>query len=323
MKAVVNERYGSPDVLEIREVPIPEPNAGEMLVKVHATTVGRTDSCALRAHPFFMRPYSGLFRPKRTVLGLDFAGTVEAAGKDVIQFTPGDRIFGLTPNGYGAHAEYVCVPEDAAISLMPPGKSFHEVVVGEGAWYANTYLKKFNLKPGHNILIYGASGAIGIAALQLSKIYGAEVTAVVSTPHLDLARQLGADHVVDYTAEDFTKIGSSFDFVLDAVGKTSFFRCRTLLKPKGVFSATDLGPGWQNILLAWWSSLTRSGRVVMPMPQIDRPFIKFLKARIEENTFQAVIDRKYPLREIADAYHYVETEKKAGIVVIDVVPELD
>lgn len=323
MKAVVNEHYGAPDILDIREIPTPVPEAGELLIKVHATTVGRTDSCALRAHPFFMRPFTGLLRPKRAVLGLDFAGTVEAVGKGTRQFSAGDRVFGLTPGGYGAHAEYVCVPEDAAISTMPPGKRFHELVVGEGAWYANTYLKKFNLKPGHNILIYGASGAIGTAALQLSKIYGAEVTAIVSAPHLDLARRLGADHVVDYTAEDFTKIGDSFDFVLDAVGKTSFCRCLPLLKPRGVFAATDLGPGWQNVILETWSSLNGTGRVVFPTPRTDRSFIEFLKARIEEDEFYTVIDRKYPLRDIADAYRYVETEQKAGIVVIDVVPELD
>lgn len=321
MKAVVNERYGSPDVLDIREVPIPEPKAGEILVKVHATTVGRTDTCALRAHPFFMRPSAGMLRPKRTILGLDFAGTVETVGPGVKRFSEADRVFGLTPGGYGAHAEYVCVPEDAAICTMPPGKRFQEVVVGEGAWYANTYLKQFGLGSGHKILIYGASGAIGIAALQLSKIRGAEVTGVVSTPHLELARDLGADWVVDYTVEDFTNLGERFDFVLDAVGKTTFFRCRPLLKSQGVYSATDLGPGWQNIVLALWSSLTKSGRVVMPMPRTDRPFIECLGASIEAGEFRAVIDRSYPLRDIADAYRYVETEQKAGIVVVEVVPE--
>ncbi len=172
MKAVVNEHYGSPDNLEIREIPTPEPQAGEILVRVHATTVGRTDSCALRAHPFFVRPVTGLLRPKRTVLGLDFAGTVEVVGKGVVKFEQGDRVFGLTPGGYGAHAEYVCLSADSVVTVMPPAKRFHEVVVCEGAWYANTYLKKFNLRPGHKLMIYGTSGAIGISAVQLSNIYG-------------------------------------------------------------------------------------------------------------------------------------------------------
>ena len=321
MKAAVNERYGSPDVLDIRELPVPNPQAGEILVKVHATTVGRTDSCALRAHPFFVRPYTGLLRPRRKVLGLDFAGTVEAVGDGVTNFRQGNHVFGLTPGGYGAHAEYVCVPAEGAVSGMPAGKRFHEVVVCEGAWYANTFLKKFNLKPGHKILIYGASGAIGTAAVQLSKFYGAEVTAVVSTRHLDLATRLGADHVVDYTAEDFSKIGQSFDFVLDAVGKTSYFQCRPLLEPNGVFAATDLGRWWQNIYLAIWSSLTGTGRVVFPTPRDARSLVEFLKVRIDKGEFRGVVDRAYSLRNIADAYRYVETGQKAGVVVIEVVPE--
>ncbi len=321
MKAVINERYGSPNVLAIREMPIPEPKAGEILVKVHATTVGRTDACALRAHPFFMRPYTGLLRPKHEILGLDFAGTVGAVGKGVTRFTQRRRVFGLTPGGYGAHAEYVCVPEDSPVSIMPEGKRFDEVVVGEGAWYADTYLKKFNLGPGHNILIYGASGAIGTSVVQLAKFYGAEVTAVVSTPYLDLAKRIVADRVVDFIAEDFAQIGDSFDFVLDAVGKTSFFRCRPFLKPEGVFAATDLGPGWQNVILAIWTSLTGSGRVVFPTPRGGQSFVEFLKNRIEAGKFHPVIDRKYPLCDIADAYRYVESEQKAGIVVIEVVPE--
>jgi NADPH:quinone reductase-like Zn-dependent oxidoreductase len=204
---------------------------------------------------------------------------------------------------------------------MPSAMSFDEVVVCEGAWYANTYLMKFNLKPGHKILIYGASGAIGTSAVQLSKIYGAEVTAVVSTPHLDLATRLGADRVVDYTVEDFTQIGESYDFVLDAVGKTSYFQCRPLLKPDGVFAATDLGPWWQNVVLSIWSSLTGSGRVVLPMPQSSQDFVEFLMTHIEAGDFHAVVDRKYQLCDIADAYRYVETEQKAGIVIIEVVPE--
>lgn len=321
MKAAVNERYGSPDVIEIRDVPTPTPQMGEILIKIHATTVGRTDTCALRAHPFFMRLSAGALRPKRKILGLDFAGTVQAIGKGVSQFATGDRVFGVTPNGYGAHAEFVCLPASGMVASMPPGKRFTEVVVGEGAWYANSNLKNFNLQSGHKILIYGASGAIGTAALQLSKIYGAKVTAVVSTPHMELAKGLGADRVVDYTNEDFTKIDASFDFVFDAVGKTTFFRCRPLLKPRGVYSATDLGPAWQNIWLALWSSLTGSGRVVMPMPRTDRAFIEFLGASIEAGEFHAVIDRTYSLTDIADAYRYVETERKVGIVVIDVAPE--
>jgi NADPH:quinone reductase-like Zn-dependent oxidoreductase len=319
VKAVVNDRYGTPDVLEIRELPMPSPEPGEILVNVHATTVGRTDSCALRAHPWFVRPYAGLLRPKRTVLGLDFAGVVVALGAGVTKFSEGDRVFGLTPHGYGAHAEYVCVRADGAVSAMPTGKDFDEVVVCEGAWYANTYLQKFAIQPGQNILIYGASGAIGTSAVQLAKIYGADVTAVVSTPHIELAHKLGADLVVDYTATDFTKIDDRFDFALDAVGKTSYFQCRGLLKPDGVYATTDLGPWWQNVILALWSSITGSGRVVFPTPRSSQLLIEFIAAHIESDKFNAVIDRTYSICDIAEAYRYVDTEQKTGIVVIEMV----
>jgi NADPH:quinone reductase-like Zn-dependent oxidoreductase len=320
MKAVISTRYGSPDVLEIRQVPKPEPKAGEVLVRVHATTVTRTDCGMLRARPFVARFVTGLLRPKRTILGMDFAGEIEATGAGVTSFKPGDRVFGMSPDEFGAHAEYLCVSESGAIAAMPASASFDEAVVCEGAWYADMYLQRFCLAPGHRILIYGASGAIGTAAVQLAKAYGAEVTAVVATRHLDLAKSLGADHVIDFTTQDFTRIGESFDVVFDAVGKTTFFRCRRLLRSGGVFGATDLGPWCQNPLLAIWSSITGSGRVVFPLPKGSKAFVGFLRARMEAHEFRAVIDREYPLEAIADAYRYVETGQKTGIVVINVVP---
>jgi len=242
MKAVINARWGSPDVLEIRQVPKPEPKAGEVLIRVHATTVSRTDCGMLRPHPFFVRLFAGLRRPKRTILGMDFAGEVEAVGAGITSFKPGDRVFGVSPDVYGAHAEYLCVPEKGAIAACL-WCTLQRCCGMRGAWYADTYLQAFRLKPGHRILVYGASGAIGTAAVQLAKSYGANVTAVVATRHLDLVRTLGVNRAVDYTAEDFTQIGETFDCVLDAVGKTTYFRCRRLLKPEGVFAATDLGPG--------------------------------------------------------------------------------
>jgi NADPH:quinone reductase-like Zn-dependent oxidoreductase len=320
MKAVVNTRYGSPDVLMIRQVPKPVPKGGDVLVRVHATTVGRTDCGMLRAQPFIVRFFIGLFRPKLTILGMDFAGEVEAVGAEVTSFAPGDRVFGISPDDCGAHAEYLCMPEKGAIAAMPVGARFGEAVVCEGAWYADSNLQAFRLKPGHKILIYGASGAIGTAAVQLAKSYGAEVTAVVATRHLDLVKSLGADRVLDYTTQDFTLIDESYDFVLDAVGKTTFFRCRRLLKPGGVFASTDLGPWCQNPLLAIWSSITRSRRVLFPMPKNSKAVVDVLKARIEAYEFRAVIDREYPLEAIADAYRYVETGQKTGIVVINVLP---
>ena len=322
MQAVINARWGSPDVLEIRQVPKPEPKAGEVLIRVQATTVSRTDCGMLRPHPMFVRLFAGLRRPKRTILGMDFAGEVEAVGAGVTWFKPGNRVFGLSPDVYGAHAEYLCIPETAAIAAMPVGVGFGQAVVCEGAWYADTYLQAFGLKPGHGILIYGASGAIGTAAVQLAKSYGAKVTAVVATPHLELVRTLGADRAVDYTAQDFTQIGETFDFVFDAVGKTTYFRCRRLLKPKGVYAATDLGSWCQNPLLALLSAITGSHRVIFPLPQSSKAkaLVEFLKTRMEAGDFRPVIDREYPLEAIADAYRYVETGQKTGVVVINVRP---
>jgi NADPH:quinone reductase-like Zn-dependent oxidoreductase len=252
---------------------------------------------------------------------MDFAGTIEAVGADVTAFRPGDRVFGLSPETYGAHAEFLCLPVSAPLAAMPDVLAFSAAVLCEGAWYAHTYLDAFGLGPGQTILVYGASGAIGTAAVQLAKSTGAEVTAVVATRHLDLAASLGADRVIDYTAEDFTAIGKTFDFMLDAVGKLSFLRCRKLLKPGGTFAATDLGPWSQNILLSLWSSLTGSKRVIFPMPAADRDLVEYLKARIEAGDLRAVIDRHYRLDEVAEAYRYVETAQKTGIVVIDVIAD--
>jgi NADPH:quinone reductase-like Zn-dependent oxidoreductase len=241
----------------------------------------------------------------------------------VRSFAPGDRVFGLCSiRRNGAHAEYVCVPEGAAVARMPAGVRFEEAVVCEGAYYAITGLRRFKVGPGHRILIYGASGAIGTAALQLARFFGADVTAVVATRHLALARSLGADRVIDYTAKDFTRIGERFDFIFDAVGKADYFRCRRLLKSTGVFMSTDAGPGWQNLPLMLWSVITRSNRVVVPIPERGsiHSFMEFMRARLESGQYRAVIDRRYPLDAIADAYRYVETAQKTGIVVIDVVP---
>jgi NADPH:quinone reductase-like Zn-dependent oxidoreductase len=320
MKAAVITRYGSPDVIRILDAPKPAPAVGEVLIRVHATTVNRTDSGELRPR-IIGRLLFGLRRPRRIIFGMDFAGVVETVGAEVMSFKPGDRVFGMCPSrSNGAQAEYVCMPETAPIAIMPADTHFDEAVVCEGAFYANSGLRKFQVGRGHKILIYGASGAIGSAAVQLAKARGAEVTAVVATQHLGLVKSLGADRAIDYTAEDFTRIGESFDFVFEAVGKASFFRCRKLLKPKGTFMATDIGPWGQYLPLMIWSWIAKNNRVLVPLPPrgSGRAFVEYLKARMESGQFRAVIDRTYPLDAIADAYRYVETGQKAGIVVIDV-----
>lgn len=319
MRAAVCTRYGSPDVLQVRDVSKPAPKPGEILVKVHATTVNRTDCGMLRAHPFLMRAFTGLTRPKRPILGMDFAGDIDALGAGVTRFNVGDRVFGmLRLNELGAHAEYVRVKERGYIEPMPTNLPFDEAVVCEGAYYAYCSLKALRLERGQKIMIYGASGAIGSAAVQLARCFGAEVTAVVATRHIDLARSLGAHRVVDYTAQDFTKIDDTFDCILDAVGKTTFFRCRRLLKPGAPFAATDVGPGGQTMLLMIWTALTGTRRVRGTVPRRYPEFMGYLKARMDAGAFRAVIDRAYSLGAIADAYRYVETGQKTGIVVINV-----
>ena len=234
MKAAVVTRYGSPDVVQVRQMPKPTPEAGEVLIRVHATTVNRTDCSELRPHPFLARLIFGLWRPRRTIFGMDFAGEVEAVGAGVASFRPGDRVFGMCPfRSNGAHAEYVCVPEQGPIAAMPAGLGFAEAVVGEGAFYADGCLKGLRLEPGHRILIYGASGAIGTAAVQLAKACGADVTAVVATRHLDLVRSLRADRAIDYNVQDFTAAVHDCDVVFDTVGGEVQVRSYAVLKPGG------------------------------------------------------------------------------------------
>lgn len=320
MKAAIVTRFGPWWSIEIREVPKPAPAAGEVLVRVRAATVNRTDCGELR-HPLLQRLIVSRGQAKRTILGMDFAGEVEAIGAGVSAFRPGDRVFGMCPLARnGAQVEYFCMPETGPIGAMPAATPFDEAVVCEGAYYANASVSKFCVTPGCKTLIYGASGAIGTAAVQLAKYYGAHVTAVVARRHLDMAWSLGADRVIDYATPEFRKLGKSFDFVLDAVGKMTILQWRRLVKPDGVFAITDLGPWGQDVPFLLWSAITRSGKVSVPLPRRGsaREFINFLKERMEAGQFRAVVDRKYPLDAIADAYRYVQTGQKAGIVVIDV-----
>ena len=323
MKAATIARYGSPGVIEVCDVPAPVPGSDQVRVRVHAATVNRTD-CGELLHPTLVRLLIGAGRSRRTILGMDFAGTVEAVGAAARRFKPGDRVYGMCPlRNDGAQAEYFCMPETGPIARMPSNLRFDQAVVCEGAYYANSSIEHFALQPGHRILIYGASGAIGTAALQLAKDRGAEVAAVVAGRHLELVRSLGADLAVDYTTEAFDQLGRSFDFVLDAVGKLSIHRWRRLLKPGGVFASTDGGPWAQNLLFVLWSMVTGNGRVVVPLPKrgSGQAFVTGLRDKIEAGRFVPVIDRRYPLAAIADAYRYVQTGEKAGVVVIDIVTE--
>ena len=324
MQAAVIERFGSPGVVEICDVPKPSPGPRDVLVRVHAATVNRTDCGELR-HPLMIKMLAGRGRPRRNILGMDFAGTVEALGERATAFKPGDRVFGLCPYGRdGAQADYLCMAETGPIALMPANQPFGQAVLCEGAYYAKPAIDYFALKPGVRILVYGASGAIGSAGLQLAKLRGAEATAVVAGRHLELARSLGADAVVDYASADFDRLGRDYDIVWDTVGKLRRRHWRRLLKPGGIFATTDLGPGGQHVWPLLWSWITRSGRAVVPLPKraSGQAFVNQLRAWIEAGQFVPVIDRTYRLADIADAYRYVQTGQKAGIVVIDVAGDL-
>ncbi|WP_222721034.1 NAD(P)-dependent alcohol dehydrogenase [Actinomadura sp. HBU206391] len=317
----MHSRYGPPAVVRVTEVAKPSIGDDDVLVRVHATTVNRTDCAYRAARPFFVRTFTGLARPRRTVLGTEYAGVVEAAGGGVTSFSVGDRVFGYNEGAFGTHAEYLSVPEGGAIATMPTGVTFEEAAPGtEGSHYALSFIRTAGVRPGHDVLVYGATGAIGSAAVQLLKHRGATVTAVCDTARLELVKGLGADRVVDYTAEDFTRDEQSYDAVFDAVGKSTFGRCRRLLKPGGVYLSSDLGPWCQNVLLPLVTPLFRRRKVKFPFPKQDQEMVRYFRELIEAGEFRPVIDRRYPLEQIVDAYRYVETGRKIGNVVITVVP---
>ena len=318
MKAAVASRYGPPEVVHITDVPRPVPAPDELLVRVHATTVNRTDCGYRTPHPWFIRAFTGLTRPKRPILGSEFAGVVEAVGTAVTRFAPGDRVFGYDDTRFGAHAEYLTIGEDAAVATMPEDAAFETMAAStEGSHYALAFIRAAGVQPGSLVLVYGATGAIGSAAVQICKSLGATVTAVCGTEHVDLMARLGADRVVDRRTTDFTT-DPRYDFVFDAVGKCSFRQCRHLLKRRGIWTSTDLGPLSQNPLLVLVTRFSRGRRVLFPIPTIDRKTVEYLRGLIESGQFTPVIDRSYPMEDIVEAYTYVETQQKVGNVVIAV-----
>jgi NADPH:quinone reductase-like Zn-dependent oxidoreductase len=318
MRAVVHTRYGPPDVLRVEEVERPDPADDEVLVAVRSATVNRTD-CAFRVPtPGFVRPMTGLLRPRRPVLGTEFAGEVVAVGAAVTRFGVGERVFGANTGRFGTHAEYVCVRQDAPIARVPDGIDLDEAAaIADGAVLALTCLRWGGVAAGQRVLVYGASGAIGTAAVQLAKHLGAHVTAVCNTPNVGTVRAIGADEVIDYLVEDFTANGCTYDVVLDAVGKHSYRRCRRSVARGGRYVTTDLGPLAQNPLLA---VLTRwsSRRVLMPIPRYTREDVEALGRLVEAGRYRPVIDRRYPLEEVVAATRYVETEQKTGNVLLTV-----
>ena len=320
MKAVVHTKYGPPEVLQLKEVEKPTPKDDEVLIKVYATTVNRTD-CGFRSAEYFIsRFFSGLLKPKYQILGCEFAGVIEAVGKNVTSFKTGEKVFGYNDIKFGAQAEYMTMGENEAIVTMPDNISFEEAApITEGAHYALCDIRAAKVKSGQNVMVYGATGAIGSAAVQLLKCFGANVTAVCNTQNVELVKSLGADEVIDYQKQDFTKTNKKFDFVFDAVGKSSFGQCKPLLKDKGIYISTELGKNGENIFYALITPLFGDKKVLFPLPTISKEDVLFLKGLVEAGKFKPVIDRKYPLDKIVEAAKYVETGQKAGNVVITVV----
>lgn len=276
MRAAVNTRYGSPNVVSVIEVPNPRPDTGELLIHVDVTTVNRTDCAYRAARPLFMRVLTGLRGPKRTILGTEFAGEIVEIGPQVDRFAVGERVFGYCEGRCGAHAEYLVVDQHSSVAEVPEGITQKLAAAAtEGFHYARSAIRRAEIQPGDDVLVNGATGGIGSAAVQQLVAMGVNVTAVCAGEHADLVRGLGAESIVDYTTEDFTNLPHTFDAVIDAVGKSSFGRCRGILKSDGVYVSSELGSGWQNLPLSLIGMARRGHqRVVFPYPKTIRLWSK-------------------------------------------------
>lgn len=316
MKAAFRTTYGGPEVLEIREVPRPVPGPREVLIKIYATTVNRTDCGILTAQPFIVRFFTGLIKPSQKIPGTDFAGEVMAVGTEVTKFEPGQRVFGLVDNGQGSQAQYACMSQDK-IARMPDNITYARGAASlEGAHYAYNIMNKVSFKKGDPILVNGATGAIGSALVQLLTVFGARVTAVCPGAYADQVKEMGAIRIIDYKREDFTQDSERFRCVFDAVGKSTFGQCKKLLYPKGVYISSDLGPGAQNIWLSLLTPLGAGKKVKFPIPTNARRSVELIRELIEKGKFKPLIDRSYSLDEIQEAYTYVLRGEKIGNVIV-------
>jgi NADPH:quinone reductase-like Zn-dependent oxidoreductase len=319
MKAIVCTEYGSPEVMQLKEIEKPTPRENEVLIRIDATTVTSGDIRIRKADPFPVRFFYGFMKPKNnTILGSDLAGEIEAVGKNVKQFKVGDPVFASTGTSLGANVEYICLPEEGAVAIKPATMTYEEAAAVPFGITSLIFLRdKGNIQSGQKVLIYGASGALGTAAVQLAKSFGAEVTGVCSTLNLDFVQSLGADKVIDYTKEDFTKSGKTYDIVFDTVGKSPFSGCLASLKPKGIYLRA-VHMELSSILRGLWASMTSSKKVIGGVVVGSKEDLIFLKELIEAGKMKAVIDRRYCWEQVAEAHRYVEQGHKKGSLVITV-----
>ena len=319
MKAIVYTRYGPPDVLHLKEVEKPVPNEHEVLIKIHATSVTSGDCRVRKAEPFAIRFFNGLIKPNKiTILGNELAGEIEHIGKNVNLFRPGDQVFGQAGLSLGANAEYICLREDAALVLKPVNISFEEAAtIPFGGNTALHFLRKGNIRSSQKVLIFSASGSLGTAAVQLARNFGAEVTGICSTANVELVKSLGANKVIDYTKEDFTKNGLTYDIIFDTTGKSPFSGCVKSLKQKGIYLRA-VHMSLSSIVRGLFTSLTSSKKVIGGIATESKENLSFLKELIEAGKLKPVIDRIYPFEELAEAHRYVEKGHKRGNVAIRV-----
>ncbi|WP_291870491.1 NAD(P)-dependent alcohol dehydrogenase [Maribacter sp.] len=319
MKASIRRKYGASSKITIENIEKPIPKDNEVLIKVYATTVNRTDCAILTAQPFIMRFILGFFKPKKIILGTDFAGKVVAVGKNIKSSITNDKVFGFADTGLESQAEYIALTPKEHLFSIPENIDYKQAAASlEGAHYAYTFIHKVNIQSGQKILINGASGGIGSALLQFVKQYNVKITATCNTKNLKLIKSLGADKIYDYTKENFTVDEDKYDFIFDTVGKSTFRKCKPLLKEKGIYISSELGAYSQNLFYAITTSISKNKKVIFPLPYSTQKTIPYIMDLLKKGKFIPVIDREYSLEDISKAYEYVITGEKTGNVIINI-----